>query len=378
MLDRRIAKTIRGARNDKMLAKELDFQQRIKAHLEEGKLAKTIEVTDEDEQAWIEEYNLLTWKPVIFAANVGEEDIADDGASNENVQKVKEYAKDFDAEVFVVCAQIEQELAELDDEPIERMIVSRTVEKYFSEELTVVSAANGREAVEQFFAGDCQIALLDIEMPGMNGLEAAEQIRKRDKNCSIIFLTAFDEFNYAKRAIAVRAMEYLLKPVEDQELVAVLEEAVRIAEEQETDREAGEKKSAEQISAERDCHEDTADTERSRIRLQAVAGNIQAFIEHNYMDDISLQTVAEAMNYSDAYFCKIFKQCFDKNFIVYLSEYRVARAKELLGDVLINVKDVSQKVGYRDSNYFAKVFKRIAGVTPTEYRMQVLKEAGER
>lgn len=84
-----------------------------------------------------------------------------------------------------------------DDEPIERMIVSRTVEKYFSEELTVVSAANGREAVEQFFAGDCQIALLDIEMPGMNGLEAAEQIRKRDKNCSIIFLTAFDEFNYA-------------------------------------------------------------------------------------------------------------------------------------------------------------------------------------
>ena len=82
------------------------------------------------------------------------------------------------------------------------------------------------------------------------------------------------------------------EPVEDQELVAVLEEAVRIAEEQETDREAGEKKSAEQISAERDCHEDTADTERSRIRLQAVAGNIQAFIEHNYMDDISLQTVA--------------------------------------------------------------------------------------
>ena len=74
-----------------------------------------------------------------------------------------------------------------DDEPIERMIVSRTIEKYFSEELTVVSAANGREAVEQFFAGDCQIALLDIEMPGMNGLEAAEQIRKRDKNCSIIF-----------------------------------------------------------------------------------------------------------------------------------------------------------------------------------------------
>ena len=116
VLDRRIAKTIRGARNDKMLAKELDFQQRIKAHLEEGKLAKTLEVTDEDEQGWIEEYNLLTWKPVIFAANVSEDDVADDGASNEHVQKVKEYAKEFDSEVFVVCAQIEQEISELDDD----------------------------------------------------------------------------------------------------------------------------------------------------------------------------------------------------------------------------------------------------------------------
>lgn len=116
VLDRRIAKTTRGARNDKMLAKELDLQQRIKAHLEEGKLAKTFEIADEDEQAWIDEYNLLTYKPVIFAANVSEDDIADDGASNENVTKVRQYAKDFDAEVFVVCAQIEQELAELEDD----------------------------------------------------------------------------------------------------------------------------------------------------------------------------------------------------------------------------------------------------------------------
>lgn len=116
VLERRIAKTIRGARNDKMLAKELDLQQRIKAHLEEGKLAKTFEIDDEDEQAWMNEYNLLTYKPVIFAANVGEDDIADDGAANENVSKVRDYAKEFGAEVFVVCAQIEQELAELEDD----------------------------------------------------------------------------------------------------------------------------------------------------------------------------------------------------------------------------------------------------------------------
>lgn len=98
----------------------------------------------------------------------------------------------------------------------------------------------------------------------MNGLEAAEQIRERDKNCSIIFLTAFDEFNYAKRAIAVRAMEYLLKPVEDQELEAVLAEAIRIADEHTDDREAGEKKEDEPDFCRTGLSEDAADTERSR------------------------------------------------------------------------------------------------------------------
>ena len=71
---------------------------------------------DEDEEAWMAEYNLLTAKPVIFAANVSEDDLADDGASNAGVQAVREYAKREDCEVFVVCAEIEQEIAELDDD----------------------------------------------------------------------------------------------------------------------------------------------------------------------------------------------------------------------------------------------------------------------
>ena len=117
ILDRRIAKTTKGARMDKTLAKELALLERIKAHLEEGKLAKTFELgEDEDEAEWFKGYNLLTAKPVIYAANVSEDDLADDGAGNAHVQKVRELAKNEDCEVFVICAQIEQEIAELDDE----------------------------------------------------------------------------------------------------------------------------------------------------------------------------------------------------------------------------------------------------------------------
>lgn len=267
-----------------------------------------------------------------------------------------------------------------DDEPIERTVVSRTIEKYFPEQFEIVTAVNGREAVEQFFEKKCQMALLDIEMPGVNGLEAAEKIRRENKECSIIFLTAFDEFSYAKRAIGIRALDYLLKPGADEELVAVLEEAMRIADEtglQERElQNRTEMPETEMFETEREerSQEDFLENSPENIRMNAVAESIREYIDSHYMEDISLQTAAGAMNYSDAYFCKLFKQCFDKSFIVYLSEYRIEKAKQLLADVVNNVKDISIKVGYRDSNYFAKVFKRVMGVTPTEYRLQVLKE----
>ena len=116
ILDRRIAKGAKGAFNDKSLAKEVDILKAVKAHLEDGKLARSYEAADEDEDAFIASLNLLTYKPVIFAANVGEDDLADDGASNEFVARVREFAKENHSEVFVICAQIEQEIAELEED----------------------------------------------------------------------------------------------------------------------------------------------------------------------------------------------------------------------------------------------------------------------
>ena len=130
ILERRIAKASKGARNDKTLAKELELLKRLKDFLEEGNMAKSFETEDEDELAWIAEYNLLTYKPVIYAANVIEDDLANDGADNENVAKVREFAKNEHSEVFVICAQIEQEIAELDDEE----------KKMFLEELGIESS----------------------------------------------------------------------------------------------------------------------------------------------------------------------------------------------------------------------------------------------
>ena len=116
ILERRISKVGRSAKMDKAAGREYDFLQKVKAHLEEGKPAITLEMANEDEQAFFASYNLLTAKPVIFAANVSEDDLADDGAGNEYVKTVRDYAAGSGSEVFVICARIEEEIAELDDD----------------------------------------------------------------------------------------------------------------------------------------------------------------------------------------------------------------------------------------------------------------------
>jgi len=116
VLERRASRVIRGAKNDKSLAKEAAMIERLQKHLEAGKMAKSFELLDEEEAAFYAEYNMLTGKPVIYAANVKDSDLADEGASNTFVQKVKEFASGEGSEVFVICAQIEQEIAELDEE----------------------------------------------------------------------------------------------------------------------------------------------------------------------------------------------------------------------------------------------------------------------
>lgn len=116
ILERRISKTGKSLMGNKTLMKELDVLKALHAHLEEGKLARSYETEDEDALALINSLTLLTRKPVIFAANVAEEDLADDGANNEYVKQVRKFAAEDGSEAFVICAQIEQEIAELDED----------------------------------------------------------------------------------------------------------------------------------------------------------------------------------------------------------------------------------------------------------------------
>ncbi|OPJ56844.1 redox-regulated ATPase YchF [Alkalithermobacter paradoxus] len=114
VLERRIQKTQKAAKSDKALAGELDILNRIKETLENNMSVRSMDFTD-DERAFVKQLNLLTDKPVIYVTNVSEDDLSDDGASNEYVNKVREFAAMENAQVVVICAQIEAEISELDD-----------------------------------------------------------------------------------------------------------------------------------------------------------------------------------------------------------------------------------------------------------------------
>ena len=116
VVERRISRVAKSARMDKDAAREHELLKKVKAHLEDGKMASSLEIEDEEDRKLLAGMSLLTAKPVIYAANVSEDDLMDDGASNEGVQKVRAYAAEHGSEVFVVCAKIEAEISELDEE----------------------------------------------------------------------------------------------------------------------------------------------------------------------------------------------------------------------------------------------------------------------
>lgn len=227
-----------------------------------------------------------------------------------------------------------------DDENLELKVLEKTVKKHFVDELEIFASSNGRKASQICDEVKPDIALLDIEMPGMNGIELAKYIKEKYAECIIIFITAYDRFDYAIEAMHIKAFDYLLKPWKEERLCELINTAI----------------------------ENVRSMQKTDSIVHSQKDVIKDYIDRNYKKDISAKDVAGILGYSDVYFSKVFKQLFDDNFINYLTKIRIDRAKVLLKDVSFNIKEVGKSVGYADSNYFTKVFKRSIGISPSEYR----------
>lgn len=249
-----------------------------------------------------------------------------------------------------------------DDEMISRITIRRMIKNYCPWVDCVEEVSTGRMALEKAQEMDADVVLMDIEMPEMNGIEASRRIKEWKEECIIIFLTAYATFQYAKQAISLGAAEFLVKPVEPEELKSILErEKSRLCHQ-----EGGALK---QQMPEGEALPETAEEGRitggraGRIILEG-----KRYMDLHYMDDIGVDTMARKYQVSPNYFNKMFKQTYNISCKEYLINVRVEHAMEYLRNPALTIREAGIMAGYEDSNYFTRIFKKKTGMTPLEYR----------
>ena len=261
-----------------------------------------------------------------------------------------------------------------DDERLEREALAEMVTRRFVEhEIVLEEAENGRKAADTAILWGADLILMDIEMPGMNGLDAARAVLAQRPGCRVIFVTAYSLFQYAHEAVHLGACDYLLKPVDPDELEASIRRAIRQIE---TERKL---EALAPIQQEQEPEAPAAPDEEAThggdesSQNALVMAHVRRYLEDNYMFDISLDSVGEILHISPAYLSAQFKKYQKMNFLDCLTELRINAAKELLNDPFRSSAEVASMVGYEDASYFARAFKKRTGVTPTQYRRQAAK-----
>lgn len=261
-----------------------------------------------------------------------------------------------------------------DDEKLEREALAELVQRRFEREVVLEVAENGRKAADTAVLWGADLILMDIEMPGMSGLDAARAVLAQRPSCRVIFVTAYSLFQYAHEAVHLGACDYLLKPVDPDELEASVRRAMRqIETERKLEELAAARPQPEQTETEEEAEDAPEEGENSQTAL--VMAHVRRYLEDNYMFDLSLDSVGEILHISPAYLSAQFKKYQKMNFLDCLTELRINAAKELLAAPFRSSAEVASMVGYEDASYFARAFKKRTGMTPTQYRRQAGRKA---
>ena len=233
----------------------------------------------------------------------------------------------------------------VEDEYLVRQGISSLVDfKKFNMQV-IGEAENGLEAWEKIQAECPDIVLTDINMPQMNGIKLAQLAREQYPQLHIIFLTGYDDFDYALSAVKLGADDYLLKPFSREDVEAMLikvKEKLDKEKKQQQVHELVEK--AEFSDLEQAIHDRLADTE------------------------LSLKSLSFQLGFNSSYLSVLIKKELGLPFQDYLIQERMKRAKLLLLTTDLKVYEIAEQVGFEDMNYFSQRFKQIVGVTPRQFK----------
>lgn len=215
---------------------------------------------------------------------------------------------------------------------------------------TVIGEApNGIRAYEMVKKEQPDLLITDIRMPGLNGLELMRKLRAEENPVGVVFISGYAEFEYAREAISLGAFDYLLKPIKEESLTAIL---TRFCEEKERE------------MPPRTTEPVTLNPEVSDPRIRKIIQEI----DRNYTGKLSLGELADSMNLSIGHLSTLIRRETGLSFSEYVTAKRMEDAKKLLCQENLSVEEVAEQVGYHDYFYFTKAFKKYAGVSPSVYR----------
>lgn len=207
-------------------------------------------------------------------------------------------------------------------------------------------ALNGRDAEDFIIKEEPDLAILDIRMPLMPGLEVLHSIRDRKLKTRVLFLSGYREFSYAQEALEYGAQGYLTKPVSREKLLQAVKSQI------------------EQIEMQNQGKPAEEDLSRGNEQIRQVLAHINS----HYQENISLEKVAKIAYMNPYYFSVYFKKNTGMNFKEYVTRVRLERAAEILGQKDIRTYELAQMTGFTDPRYFSEIFRKKYGVTPKEYR----------
>ncbi|MEK3885603.1 response regulator [Paenibacillus sp. PL2-23] len=247
----------------------------------------------------------------------------------------------------------------VEDEKLTRNGIMRTL-KDWDEHILCQASPNGLDAMQRLGDFDADIIITDIRMPGMDGLELIRQLKDSTFDPVCIVLTGYADFEYAKEALRNGASDYLLKPIDPDKLIQSIDEASKLVHERKT------------ITLLRGNPNlmQYLQSESGEIRNEWIREALAYMTKNMAVSGLTLKEVADHVHMSPSYLSALFKQEVGTNFLDYLTEMRMKKARELLLFGPMKVYEIAEAVGYASTKYFVKVFHDREGITPKRFRDQ--------
>lgn len=235
----------------------------------------------------------------------------------------------------------------------------------------VGSAGDGLEGLQVICDTNPDIVITDIRMPGLSGLEMIEAAQKEGLSPAVVIISGYDEFSYARKALSLGAVDYLMKPVEEEDAYRAIRSACQRVDERRKYQNLTQRLQTVEDSKMKVFSTYLASSEniKSEYTRQAIR-----YIEEHYAEDINVRSIAEALSISESHLSKVFKDTIHSTIGEYLTHYRIREACTLLKDPQNRIYEVAVRCGYSDQRYFSVIFKRIMGMTPNEFRTRSIQK----